>query len=221
MFHDKLSLKERFVLLSLDNIRGYRLTNSIAMQMGVVGVILYEMFEKNIIVLSDDRIVIEKDFPTDTSFEFVKNHIKNHSHPPRLESLIKELRLHSHKLFSTIVKSLVTKEILLVVKKNIFGIFATKRFPTRYKIPELRLKKFLLILAKENRIPDEESYVLLRFINQCNLILPVFGLKNKKTVKKYIDLLKKDNGSFVVNKHELILFEAIKKASLSLLVSLA
>lgn len=221
----KLSIKEKFILLALDDKKGKLLPNSVPFWMGLTGAVMFEMIDNGHLQLKEQKIIYtEKPTGNNRVYKIISDHLDKHKYPPKIKTLLMELWIFGEEIKDIIVHKLVDKKVLYEKNKRIMGLFSVKRYPLANKIPELRLKKYLKILADDNQLPDKESYVLFRLLNQCDLVGPVFGRINKKKIKKYIQRIKWENDktekvSAALVKMEQALFDAIKQATLSILIA--
>ena len=220
-----LTLKEKFMVLALENQSGELVHNTTAFWIGLTGAVIFEMVETGILRMTERHLYLVEDKKTaDKAFNMVISQLQTYEKPPRIKNLINNLWLDAEKLESYIIKSLIEKGILTEQKKKILWIFTVKRYPTINPNPELQLRKQLTQLVLDNKVPDEESYVLFRLINQCELITEVFGKELKKQVTEYIQQMKEQNDvsgeiSQSVKEMELALFSAISSSTLAVVVS--
>jgi len=220
-----LTLKEKFMLLALENQSGDLVHNTTAFWIGLTGAVIFEMVESGILRMTERHLyLVEEKKTLDKAFNMVISQLQGYSKPPRIKTVINNLWLDAERLESYIIKSLIGKGILTERKKKILWIFTIKRYPTINPDPEIKLRHDLTQLVMDNKVPDEESYVLFRLINQCELIPEVFGKDHKKQVADYIQQMKEQNDvsgeiSQSVKEMELALFSAISSSTLAVVVS--
>ncbi|MCK9207482.1 MAG: GPP34 family phosphoprotein [Salinivirgaceae bacterium] len=220
----KLTLKERFVLLALDDAQGYIIHHNTAYWIGLAGAVLFEMLEKGLVMFDDHCINYLTPIADDPCHVRVLNLLKKHSQPPRVERVLEEMWDSIEDTQQEIINGLVNQGILKEVKKSLLWFIPIKRYPMVNKIPELRLRKYLMVLAQEDRVPDEESFLLFRLVYQCGLVAEVFGKKNQKVISEYIEELKEVNDasgkiSESVKNIETALLTAIRNLNLQMVLS--
>ncbi len=219
-----LTLKERFVLLALDDAHGYIIHHNTAYWLGLAGALLFEMLEKGLVKIKGpylDNLTSETDDPC---YKKVIDLLAKHQHPPKLERVLEEMWDSVEQIQQIIINGLVNQGILKEVRKSVLWFIPIKRYPTVNKIPELRLRKYLMVLALEDRVPDKECFMLFRLIYQCDLVVEIFGKKNQKVVTSYIEELKEVNDasgkiSTPVKNIETALLSAIRNLNLQMVIS--
>lgn len=189
----ELTLKERLVLLALDNEKGYVTRKNTAYCLGITGAVIFEMAHQKLIQIKNHQVLVQNSQTTDFCYSKVLQVLQKHSQPPKVELLLMELWEFTELYQQRVFQSLVEKGILKEVPKKLFGIIPLKRFPVINKITELRLRKFLWVLILEDKLPDEENYLLFRFVYHCGLVEDIFGLPNVEMVTEYMESIKKIN----------------------------
>lgn len=207
----KLSLKERYVLFALDDEYGYIITNNTAYWIGLAGTVLFEMIKEGLLSIENDILkahCIDSEVPC---YKKVLTVLEKSKNPPKVESVLLDLWNFKQEIQQEIIEMLVLKGVLKEVKKTRFWFIKFNRYPTINHIPEKGLRKYLLLLIKKNRLLSTENYLLLRMIDQCDLIIEVFGKENKTTVLHYLETVQE------ISEPSDELFETIKTLETALL----
>ncbi len=182
----KLSLKERYVLFALDDEFGYIITNNTAYWVGLAGTVLYEMIQEGLLSMEKDSLLAHDHDSEVACYKKVLSVIEKSKNPPKVETVLLDLWNYNQEIQQEIIEMLILKGVLKEVKKTRFWFIKFKRYPTINHIPEKGLRKYLLLLIKKNRILSNENYLLLRMVDQCDLIIEVFGKENESTILQYI-----------------------------------
>jgi hypothetical protein len=211
----KLSPKERLVLFALDDEQGYIINSNTIYWVGLAGAVILEMIQKGLIKMDKDCLVSEPN--TSNSFhgyQRVLTILEKHQKPLKIESVIVELWASIKIIHDEIVHLLIEKGLLKEVKKRIFWLIVVKRYPALNRIPELGLRKYLLLLVKKDKLPNEEIYLLFRMIYQCELVAEVFGKENETSVMEYITRLKSRSHENLQNNEPIELLESAMLAAI-------
>jgi hypothetical protein len=185
----KLSTKERYVLFALDNEHGYIINNNTVYWIGLAGSVIFEMMEQGLLSIENETLICHSTDSDIICYQKVFNILAKYNTPPKVETVLLDLWDKTKEMHQEIVDLLIAKGILKEVKWTRFWFIQLKRYPTLNKIPELGLRKYMLLLVMKDRIPNRESYLLFRMIYHCDLISEVFGKENDSMVLDYIEKL--------------------------------
>lgn len=218
--NEKLSLKERFLLLALDDEQGVLIHENTSFLIGFTGAVLYKMLVKNLLFVENNQLKFKPVPLIDSCHRLIRRKLKRHRHAPELAYFLNILYPESNRLKRFVLAQLQKKEVVSCKKKKLLGIFTINIYPTLKQIPEMRLRKYLQILANENRKPDEESLILFQLIEQCELVEEVFGRDQKDKTLEYIHQLKAQLNTFSeeIQQRNRVLLQAMKSTSLSLVL---
>lgn len=215
----KLSLKERFLLLAIDDAHGELVHENTSFLLGFCATVVYEMMILQFLYLEKGKLIFKPLPLTDNCHRLVRRKLKQIHHPPSLSHFFGLLYKQAPKLKKIVLAQLQEKKIVLCSRKRLWGIIPIKTYPTLQKYPELRLRKYLKILATENRTPDEESYLLFLLLEQCDLLAEVFGESRKQDIVAYVHQLKFRLYSQQTEKtNAMAILDAIKETSLFMII---
>jgi golgi phosphoprotein 3 len=222
---DNLTLKEQFILLALEDNEGTLIHDSIPFQVGLAGAIIYEMVKEHIFDIDEHHLYLNSNIDTsDNCHLMVINQYKKHKHTPLVKTILEEIWAEADYLRKCIVETLVNKGVLTVKKKKILWLFTVKRYPTLNEIPEKQLRLHLKSLIDNNAIPNDDEFILIKLVTQCDLNEEVFGSKYISLVNDYINHVNSVSGavsevSQSIADLEKSLFDAITASTLSVVIS--
>jgi hypothetical protein len=190
-----LKISEKFLLLSLEESSGRFHSKSVYIDHGLVGAILFELTQNEIIELKGNKVILKNnsytgDFIMDSFIESIKRSKKIRS----IRYWIKKLGKRAKTFKRFILFRFVENKILTIENEKILWFINKTRYPTLNEEPELKIKEHLYSIVLNKGKPQDEQAMLLSLINVCHLISSVFPQdQNYPTSKKRIKEISKGN----------------------------
>lgn len=225
MSTENLTLKEQFMLLALEDNEGSLIHDSIPFQVGLAGAVIYEMVKENLFRLEEHHLYLNPDTAiADPCYKMVIDQYKKHKQSPLIKTMIEEIWADADIMRKHVIEKLVDKGILTVNKRKILWFFTIKRYPTVNRHPELLIRNRLKDIVNQQTSPNDEEFVLLKLLAQCDLVQEVFGESYVNKVADYISGIQSTNGAATevsqsVSELEKSLFDAITASTLSVVIS--
>jgi len=188
-----LSLKEKFVVLSYDPVKGHNLASNY-IGYGIAGAILLELAGLKKIRIEDNKVKLLDSHKTgDKLLDLTIGYISASSRPYKVKALIGRIQRKPKYFKKPIVSGLVEKRYLREVRKR-FLIFSYKRYTSANPSYRKDLVEYIrrLVLRKEGSGPDIS--MLTGLVGACNFSPKFFKTKDeRKTAKKRIKEIVKES----------------------------
>jgi len=189
-----LSLAEKLMLLALHDEKGSVVFSaSSALQYGLAGALILDLFFQNKITLAEKNIRVIDATPTnDPLLDQVLALIHSSEKQKDSKHWIYKIDRKVKGIKNQITDALVQKEILRREEHRLLWVFHYKRYPTRNISPEQEIRQRIHHIVLMNHSPDETDRALISLMKACSLINEVFPKEQRKQAKKRIKEIAED-----------------------------
>lgn len=189
-----LSLAEKLLLLALHDQKGsVVLSASGALQYGLAGALILDLFFRNRITLAEKNIRVIDATPTgDSLLDQVLELISSSGKQKNPKHWIYKIDRKVKGIKNQITDALVEKEILRREEHRLLWVFHYNRYPTRNISPEQEIRQRIQNIVLMNHPPDETDRALISLLKACSLVNEVFPKEQRKQAKKRIKEISED-----------------------------
>ena len=189
-----LKLYEQFLLFSLDKIKGKFLVDSLALNYGLAGAILFQLSESEVIRFENKKLIY--DFKKVTEDKILEDAIELFKKSKKLRSVkywVNKLGSKSSFYKKQILNDLINRKIISIQKKKFLWIFTFTYYPIVDYTDMAQLKTKLVDIVLNFKKADLESVLLLSLIHSCKLTRILFpDKKDHKKANERLKVLTKD-----------------------------
>ena len=164
----ELALHEKFVLLTINDEKG-TIAYGYSRSYGFAGIILMELFNKELIKIEDKKILIPVKSAPSNLLNDALEILKTKKKPPKINGAIHLLSQKMSKHFDQVIDGLVDKGILKIEDKKVLWIFNVKHYPTQNPEPENLVKSKLKSIVLYGDHADRENLCLISMIHVLDL----------------------------------------------------
>jgi Golgi phosphoprotein 3 len=188
-----LTLPEELLLLALRDKKGTVISSaSTALPYCLAGAVLLELTIMDKIVLEEGKVIVKDATPTgddifDEALAKIQASKKIHKSSHWVEK-IKGIK----KLKDRLLDRLVQHSILRREEHKVLWVIPTERYPTLNGTPEMKRRELIRSALLHNVKPDERTAVLISLVKACNLVKEIFEKEERKTAKKRIKEIAKE-----------------------------
>ena len=188
-----LTLKEKFVILAYDPIKGHNLASNY-LGFGIGGAILLELAGHKKISIERNRIKLLDGHKTgDELLDRVITMISASSRPLRVKALITKIQARPGKFKKPIVSGLLDKRYLRVEHKR-WLIFPYKRYPSANPGFRKEMVDYIRRLVLRNDSSDQDISLLTGLAGACRFAPKFFRTKEeRKTANRRIKEIIKES----------------------------
>jgi hypothetical protein len=170
-----LSFLQTIVLLALDD-KGWFGSSEHKIKFGLVGAILFELYQKGRIRFENDEVVVvnaksTEDVILDRVLNLIKSAKKSHS----VRSWIQRIAYKKLLLRKTILKQLINKNVISKENYSLFFVFYQTKFPLLNVGLKRRLQEQISERVLSGNVPDDQELMMLVVMNNCKMIRKNFG----------------------------------------------
>ena len=171
----ELTFLQKIVMLALDD-KGWFGSAEHKIKFGLVGAILFELYQKGRINFTQDEVVVVNAKSTeDVILDRVLNLIKSSKKPRSLRSWIQRIVYKKLLLRKTLLKQLIRKKIIGKEEYSLLVVF----YQTKYPLIDVDLKRkvqeqFCEKVVSGSALTDEDVMMLV-IMNNCKLVRKNFG----------------------------------------------
>ncbi|MFH1754662.1 MAG: GPP34 family phosphoprotein [Candidatus Latescibacterota bacterium] len=182
-----LNLCEELLLLALHDRKGTVVSStSMALTYGLTGAILMELTLAGRLAIEEQKFVLIDPTPTgddilDEALARIKSS-KIYRKPGYWVSKLSGIK----KIKDRLLGRLVNQGILRREEHRILRVIPSRRYPTAYSVPEMKLRERIRTVVLKGKKPDERTVVIISLVNACNLIKEIFDKEERKAAKKRI-----------------------------------
>lgn len=189
-----LSLAEKLMLLALHDEKGSVVFSaSSALQYGLAGALILELFFQNKITLTEKNIrVIDATPAGDSLLDQVLELISSSKKQKDPKHWIYKIDRKVKGIKNKITDALVQKEILRREERRLLWVIHYNRYPTRNISPEQEIRQRIQNIVLMNHPPDETDRALISLLKACSLVNEVFSKGQRKQAKKRIKEIAED-----------------------------
>jgi hypothetical protein len=180
-----LKLTEELLLLALRDKKGTLVSSaSMALPFGLAGAVLMELTLRQRVSIEDNKFVIRDATPTgddilDEALAKIQSSKKNRK-PQYWVSKLSKIK----KMKDRLLDRLVNEGILRREEHRILRVIPSKRYPTVYSGPEMKLRKQIRSVVLQGKKPDERTMIITSLVQACNLVKEIFEKEERKEAKK-------------------------------------
>ena len=189
----ELTLKQKFVILAYDPVKGTNLASSF-IGYGIGGAILLELAGLKKINIEDNKIKLLDSHKTgDQLLDETIGMLSRSSRPMKVKALISKIQARPRHFKRPIVEGLVEKRYLREVRKK-FLIFPYRRYPSANLSYRKDLVEYIRRLVLRNDGADPDIAMLTGLAGACNFSPKFFKTKEeRKKAKVRIKEIVKDS----------------------------
>jgi hypothetical protein len=171
----ELTFLQKIVLLALDD-KGWFGSSEHRIKFGLVGAILFELYQKGRIDLKDEDVVVTNPKSTDdVILDRVLNHIKASKKPRSLRSWIQRIAYKKLLLRKTVLKQLIQDKVITREEYSLMVVFYQTKFPLVNTGLKRKLQEQLCeTIVSGNNLSDHDL-MLLVVMNSCKMVRKNFG----------------------------------------------
>jgi hypothetical protein len=170
-----LTFLQKIVLLALDD-KGWFGSSEHKIKFGLVGAILFELYQKGRIRFSDDEVVVINAKSTDdVILDRVLNLIKSAKKPRSLRSWIQRIVYKKLLLRKTVLKQLIQDKVIGREEYSLMVVFYQTKFPL-INVPLKRsLQEYICESIVAGKVLTDQEVMLLVVMNNCKMVRKNFG----------------------------------------------
>lgn len=180
----ELDLKQKFLLIALDQNKGRFLIDALSLNYGIVGAILLELSEKEKVTVKNKKLIVTnsnltKDDVLDECLNLIIKSTKNR----RVKFWINKIGNRANRLKRTILQELKQKNLINIQKRTyLWGLIKVYQYPVLNSklINDIKKKLKNVVLGDEK--PDLESVLFLSLMHSSKLSRILFS--NRKEYRK-------------------------------------
>ena len=170
-----LTFLQKVVLLALDD-KGWFGSAEHKIKFGLVGAILFELYQhRRISFVNDEVVVINAKSTDDVILDRVLNLIKSSKKPHSLRSWIQRIVYKKLLLRKTVLKQLIHKKVIGREEYSLMVVFYQTKFP----LIDIELKRKLQEQICESivsaKVLTDEEVMMLVVMNNCKMVRKNFG----------------------------------------------
>ncbi|MFZ4521418.1 MAG: GOLPH3/VPS74 family protein [Bacteroidales bacterium] len=173
--NNELTFLQKIVMLALDD-KGWFGSSEHKIKFGMVGAILFELYQKGRITFTQDEVVVVNAKSTeDVILDRVLNLIKSSKKTRSLRSWIQRIVYKKLLLRKTLLKQLIRKKIIGKEEYSLLVVF----YQTKYPLIDAELKRKVQehiceIVVSGSQLADQDVMMLV-IMNNCKLVRKNFG----------------------------------------------
>ncbi len=189
----KLNLAEELLLLALKDKEGTVLLSvSSALQFGLAGAVLMDLYGQKKIELEGKRIIAPGSAgPKDATLYEYWQEIQSKDKPKPIRYWVERFG-RSGKLRKKLLERLIEKGILTRESRRVLLLFSGSRYPMIDARPETEERLRIREAVLEDKPVEIRTFMLISLIQACDLIREVFPAPDRKAAKKKIKAMVKD-----------------------------
>ena len=190
----EILLKEKIVLLSLDDLKGKRENGAYYFQTALASCILLDMVMQEMIELKDKRLrVVSARIPGDPVYRDVHKRMRKKEKDKSLQYWMSDINMRVGRYQRSILQALVNGRVLRREKKRFLGI-PYYLYPTLNPVPEAEFRKKLNEAIHNPKDLAEHDLALLAVLKASKSLQILIRDKNeRKQVEQKIKLMLKEN----------------------------
>lgn len=191
----ELSLKEQFLLLVYDDVKGRPLIVGNRFLYSLAGAALLELFHNKKISLRDKYVYIDS---YKTSGDIVADNIINimrkSSKKRKIKYWVQKIGFRGNKLKNTILNQMVMSGIYSKEDYKVLGIFKCYRYYNDRKSYKNELLKSIKDIVLGNKQGEEQILMLVSLVGTSGLVNKIFAAgEERRKAKLKIKQMMKDN----------------------------
>jgi hypothetical protein len=173
--NSELSFLQKIVLLALDD-KGWFGSSEHKIKFGLVGAILFELYQKERIRFVNDEVeVIDAKSTDDIILDRVLNLIKSSKKTRSLRSWIQRIVYKKLLLRKTILKQLIQKKVIGREEYSLMVVFYQTKFPLIDVELKRKLQESICESIVSGKLLTPQELMLLVVMNNCKMVRKNFG----------------------------------------------
>jgi Golgi phosphoprotein 3 len=187
-----LKLSEELLLLALKDKKGTLVSSaSMALPYGLAGAALMELTLRGRLRLKDGKFAVNNPTPTgDDLLDEALTRIRSSKKERKSKYWVSKLS-GIKKMKNRLLDRLVDQGILRREERRILRVIPSKRYPTVYSGPEMKLRERIRSVVLEGKKPDERTMIIISLLYACKLVNEVFEKDERKKAKERIKEISK------------------------------
>jgi golgi phosphoprotein 3 len=171
----ELTFLQKIVLLALDD-KGWFGSAEHKIKFGLVGAILFELYQKGRIRLTSDEIVVINAKSTDdVILDRVLNLIKSAKKPRSLRSWIQRIVYKKLLLRKTVLKQLIHHKLIGREEYSMLVVFYQTKFPLLNIDVKRKLQEQICDSVVTGKVLTDQELMMLVVMNNCKMVRKNFG----------------------------------------------
>jgi len=198
----ELSLKEQFILLVYDDLKGRPVISGNPFLYSLAGAVVMELNMKHKISIRDKRVYVDSHKTSgDDVLDQVMVQIRKASKNKKIKQWVQKLGFRGNKLKNAILKQMVEKRIYRKEEYKTLGLFTCYRYynskPGYKQELQHKIRKFVL---EESGI-TEELFMLVALVSSSGLVRKIFscGMERKYAKTRIKEMIKKNDFGKAIN----------------------
>jgi Golgi phosphoprotein 3 len=172
---DELTFLQKVILLALDN-KGWFGSAEHKIKFGLVGSILFELYQNGRIRIVNDEVVVTNAKSTeDVILDRVLHLIKSSKKPRSLRSWIQRIVYKKLLLRKTVLKQLIHNKVIGKEEYSLMVVFYQTKFPLINVELKRRLQEHLYESIISGSALTDQEVMLLVVMNNCKMVRKNFG----------------------------------------------
>jgi|GEM_PF-934958 len=172
---NELTFLQKIILLALDD-KGWFGSSEHKIKFGLVGAILFELYQKGRIRFNDDQVVVVNAKSTDdVILDRVLNLIKSAKKTRSLRSWIQRIVYKKLLLRKTILKQLIHHKLIGREEYSLMVVFYQTKFPLLNVGLKRKLQEQISESIVSGKVLTDEEVMLLVVMNNCKMVRKNFG----------------------------------------------
>lgn len=213
----ELSLKEQFILLAYDDLKGRPVISGNPFLYSLAGAVILELNHNQKISIRDMRIYVKSHKSSgDAVLDQVMEQIRKSSKNKKIKTWVQKLGFKGNKLKNSILQQMVDKHIYRKEEYKSLGLFTCYRYynskPGYKQELQHKIRKFVL---EESGI-TEELFMLVALVGSSGLFRKIFscGMERKYAKTRIKEMIKKNDFGKAIN-------DAISEANAAVIAAVA
>jgi golgi phosphoprotein 3 len=171
----ELTFLQQIVLLALDD-KGWFGSAEHKIKFGLVGAILFELYQKGRIRFSNEEVVVINAKSTeDVILDRVLNLIKSAKKPRSLRSWIQRIVYKKLLLRKTVLKQLIHHKVITREEYSLMVVFYQTKFPLLNVELKRQLQEQICNSVVTGKILTDQEIMMLVVMNNCKMVRKNFG----------------------------------------------
>lgn len=190
----ELTIVEEFLLLALDDKKGKFVLDTLSLNYGLAGAILFELALQNNIRIENNRLYTEVDVSGQKNqvLSTVVRFMRKDKKPRRVKFWVQHLGRKSYVLRKRFLQELIDKGLIRHERKR-FLFIPYHRYPAMNDRPENDLRARLRKIILDNADADVRSVMLISLLRSCKLTRTLFvSRKEYRQATRRIKQITKD-----------------------------
>ncbi len=171
----ELAFLQKIVLLALDD-KGWFGSSEHKIKFGLVGAILFELYQKGRLSFTNDEVVVVNAKSTDdVVLDRVLNLIKSSKKTRSLRSWIQRIIYKKLLLRKTILKQLIQNKMIGREEYSLMVIFYQTKFPLLNADAKRNVQEHISESVISGRVLTDQEVMMLVVMNNCKMVRKNFG----------------------------------------------